>query len=116
MNREKLKACIDTCYTCANANDNCAAECQKDEHVIQMSKCIELNNYSAEVCRLVASLMEKGAVYTTDLYNFCAKVCHSCANECEKHGNAICQRSAALCRKCAALCLEMPVIDNAVRA
>lgn len=107
MKSSEIKACIELCYQCANACDACTTNTLKEKEVIAMTKCIELNIYCAEVCRLAASLVSKGELFMPEICGFCAKVCNACADECARHQNEHCLESAFFCRQCAEACSKL---------
>jgi hypothetical protein len=87
--------------------DHCATACLKEQDVKMMSKCIELDMYCAEICRLAAHYMAKGSEYSKDICQLCARICDDCAAECGKHQNEHCQRCSMACKKCADECRKM---------
>ncbi len=107
MNHDKFKSCIDICYECAQHCDHCAVACLQEKEVHKLTKCIELNMYCAELCRIAARFMSMGELYTEQICNLCADACDACANECSKHPHDHCQRCAAICKTCAEECRSM---------
>lgn len=77
-----------------------------------MAKCIELDRYCADACRLAAAFMARADEHTASIVHtfcaLCADICDACAEECEKHTDSDhCQQCAAACRRCAAECRKM---------
>jgi hypothetical protein len=107
MNSETIKNCIDACYACAQACDNCSTACLKEGHIKMLSRCIELDMYCGEICRLAAAYMAKGSQFINDLCQLCAKVCDACGEECAKHDHDHCKICAEACKLCADACRKM---------
>jgi hypothetical protein len=107
MSHEKFQNCIEACYDCATECDHCAAECLKEENVKAMARCIELDLYCADICRLAATFMARGEKFATQICELCAEICEACGNECESHQMEHCQRCAAACKRCADECRRM---------
>lgn len=49
---DEYKKCIEACYLCATACDNCAASCLDEENLEMMRECIKLDIQCANICRL----------------------------------------------------------------
>lgn len=107
MSHEKFKSCIDACYACAMLCDHCATACLREEDPKAMARCIELDLYCAEMCRLAASFMAKGEMFAKDSCRLCALICRQCAEECAKHPHDHCKKCAEACRNCAEECSRM---------
>ena len=112
MSHEKFKSCIDACYACASECDHCATACLQEDDVKKMAKCIQLDRYCADICRMAASFMAKadgfgGEKYARQLCGLCAAICEDCGAECDKHDEEHCKKCAEACRKCAEECRKM---------
>ncbi|MEL7586302.1 MAG: four-helix bundle copper-binding protein [Prolixibacteraceae bacterium] len=112
MSHEKFKSCIDACYACASACDHCASACLGEVDVRPMIKCIQLDRYCADICRLAASFMARvggfdDEKYARELCGLCARICEDCGAECAMHQVDHCQACAEACRKCAEECRKM---------
>jgi len=107
MNQTSIQNCIDACYACANACDNCAAMCLDEEDVKAMARCISNDMDCAQICRVAASLMSRNSVHVAALCALCETVCKACATECTRHDMDHCQRCAEACTTCAAACAQM---------
>lgn len=112
MTNQEFKNCIDACYACATACDNCATSYLEEPKVKEMTRCIQLDCYCADICRLAASFMARageleGDKYARQLCNLCAQICEECGVECEKHEAEHCQRCAEACKRCADECRHM---------
>ncbi len=75
MSHEKFQSCISACYDCATKCDHCAVACLSEENVKEMTRCIELDLYCAEICRLAASFMAKGEMFAKRVCSLCAEIC-----------------------------------------
>jgi len=111
MSHEKYESCIRACYDCAEACDHCATACLKEDDVKAMARCIELDMYCAEICRLAASFMAKGEMYARRMCELCAEICEDCGTECEKHQMDHCQECAKACFACADECRKMAEVE-----
>jgi len=107
MMHDKYKACVDLCYEAAMMSDKCAFDSLQEKDVSKLVKCIELNIYCSEMCRLAARFMALGDLYVSEILKLCADICEACGNECAKHPHDHCQRSAAVCKICADECRSM---------
>lgn len=107
MSHEKFKNCIDACYECASECDHCAVACLKEEDVKMMVKCIELDLYCADICRLAATFMARGERYAKQICALCADICEECGNECASHEMDHCKQCAEACKRCAQECRKM---------
>lgn len=76
-----------------------------------MAKCIQLDRYCADICRMAAAWMARVDGHTRQLVDrlctLCAETCEMCAAECRKHDMDHCQRCADACTECARLCRAM---------
>ena len=77
-----------------------------------MAKCIQLDRYCADICRMAAAFMARadgvgGEQYAREICGLCARICEECGAECAKHEAEHCQRCAEACRKCAEECKQM---------
>jgi hypothetical protein len=90
---------------CATQCDICYRACLEEKEAAHLIKCIGLDRECADLCRLTASLLVRGAERIDKYLKLCAEVCTACAEECEKHKHDHCQKCAHLCRSCAEACL-----------
>jgi len=119
MSHEKFATCIDACLECANECEHCATACLNEKDVAHMAKCIEIERYCADLCRMSAAFMARSSEatehYAKELCALCAHVCEDCAKECDKHSDMEhCKACAEACRECAKACKEMSVKSNGV--
>src|SRR3569833_161552 len=98
---------IDTCDTCAQTNDECAAACLREDDVKMMTACIRADIDCAALCRMVAGYMARGSESAHEACRLCAQICAACAAECARHSQDHCQRCAAACRRCADECRKV---------
>ena len=106
------KNCIEACNTCATACEHCATSCLTEADPASMSRCIRLDRYCADLCRVAAAFMaradkEVGQEIAEKLCVLCAEVCDACAAECSMHDMQHCQECAVACQRCAQACREM---------
>ena len=66
---EKYASCIQACYACAGECNHCAAACLQEDDVASLAHCIATDIDCAQVCRLCASLMQRGSTLAADLCN-----------------------------------------------
>ena len=104
MNEEIIRACIAACQSCAVQCDQCAISCSLSSDVNKLSKCIELDIYCADLCRMSVAFLGRGQAQAKQLCALCAEICELCAIECEKHARKECQKCALLCRACVEEC------------
>lgn len=112
MSHEKFQSCISACYECASECDHCATACLNEDDVEAMVRCIQLDRYCADICRLSASFMARAddfgdEKFAKKLCALCAEICEECGEECASHEAGHCQKCAEACRKCAAECRKM---------
>lgn len=112
MSHEKFKSCIDACNACAAECDHCATSCLEEDDVKMMARCIQLDRYCADICRLASAFMARAGNFNDEKYarqicGLCAQVCEDCGEECDKHDADHCKRCAEACRKCAKECRSM---------
>lgn len=107
MANKKFQSCIDACYACAVACDNCAASCLREEDVKMMARCIALDMDCSQSCRLAASFMSRDSSFAADFCKLCADLCQACGDECGKHQTSHCQECAQACHRCADECRMM---------
>ena len=110
--KTELEDCLKACNDCATNCEHCATACLREDDVAMMARCIELDRFCADACRLAAAFIARTGngtdpkvVQGACLY--CAEVCDLCARECAKHQHAHCQACAEACRRCAAECRTM---------
>jgi hypothetical protein len=112
MSHEKFRICIEACYACASECDHCASACLGEVDVRSMVKCIQLDRYCADICRLAASFMARTAGFGDEKFShqrcgLCAQICEECGDECSMHQMDHCRRCAEVCRKCAEECRKL---------
>ena len=104
---DEYKKCIEACYLCATACDNCAASCLDEENLEMMREWIKLDMQCANICRLAAQFMTLNSGSAQDLCRLCADVCQKCGDECGKHEHDHCQDCSSACHHCAEQCRKM---------
>lgn len=103
MNSEKL---IRELSACAVACNVCFRACLGEEHVLQLTRCIELDRECADICQQTASILSRDSSNADHFLGLCANICKQCAEECEKHPHEHCAECAAACRFCYDRCME----------
>lgn len=77
----------------------------------KMEKCIELDRYCADMCRMAAGFMARSDEHTKQFVSkfclLCAEICDACGNECAMHAHDHCKACAEACKKCAEECRSM---------
>ncbi len=94
---------IRACSACAVACDECARACRQTDPQT-LSRCMELSQDCADVCRLTALLMVRESEWAKILCRLCAQTCEACAEECARQRLAECQECAQTCQHCAEEC------------
>jgi hypothetical protein len=117
MSHEKFKIGINACNDCAAECEHCATACSNEPDAAMQAKCITLDRYCADMCRMAAAFMARSDEHTIDFVNkfctLCAEICTACADECGKHTHLKhCIKCAEACRKCAAECNKMNKANN----
>lgn len=116
MSQPQFQSCIDACNECAAACEHCAAACLQEPDVQMMARCIALDIDCAQVCRVAASMMQRGSTQAGELCRVCAEICDACGEECARHAHQHCQQCADACRRCAAECRNMSgMVQSQVR-
>ncbi|TRX16519.1 four-helix bundle copper-binding protein [Flavobacterium franklandianum] len=117
MSHEKFKVCIDACNDSAAECEHCATACLNESDAAMQAKCIELDLYCVDMCRMAAAFMARSDEHTIDFVNkfcaLCAEICTTCADECGKHIHIKhCIKCAESCRKCSAECHNISTVNN----
>jgi hypothetical protein len=108
MNLQVYRRCMDACYDCAAACNECVSESLREYDVRSVTQCISRARECAMICSATAELLSTGSENALLLCNPCAIICGACASECEEHSELDhCRRCAEACRRCAEECLEM---------
>ncbi|WP_310558293.1 four-helix bundle copper-binding protein [Flavobacterium sp.] len=109
--------CIDACNDCAAECEHCATACLNEPDATLQSRCIALNRFCADMCRMAVAFMSRSDEHTINFVNkfraLCAEICTACADKCGKHTHLEhCIKCAEACRKCAADCNQMSKSNN----
>ena len=94
--------CASTCATCSDA-------CLHGEDAGSMTRCIDLDNQCAAICRTTADILSRPGPNGDSwraIVEACIAVCTECAEECEQHADHHdhCRICAEACRACAEAC------------
>lgn len=113
VDEEKLAACIEACFQCAQICTACADACLSEDMVAELTKCIRTNLDCADLCEATGRVLSRHTGYdaniTLDAIRACHMACKACADECEKHASMHehCRICAEACRRCEATCAEL---------
>ncbi|HEU4622065.1 MAG TPA: four-helix bundle copper-binding protein [Burkholderiaceae bacterium] len=100
--------CIAACKAAADAAEECAAACRREEAPAGLLRCIALDEDCVDVCRLAIALMKRKSESAVAVIEVCADVCKACAEECEQHDHMEhCRVCAQACRRCVDACVAM---------
>jgi len=107
MIRIGFQNCIEQCFTCATACQQCISDCLQETELQMLTACINLNRECLLICSANAQLMAIAGSNAHALCQTCYEICLACAMECERHVKMEhCQLCAEECRKCASACSE----------
>ena len=119
IDKDKLRACIEACYECAQACTAYADACLSEDSVAELTKCIRSNLDCADICAATGMVLSRrtGSDLTTVRAQLeaCRVACAECASECEQHAgmHEHCKVCAEACRRCEKACEELlAVIGN----
>lgn len=113
VNKKKLTACIEACYSCAQTCTACADACLSEEMVKDLVKCVRTDLDCADICgttgRLLSRHTEYDANLTRSILEVCIAACRTCGDECERHAGTHehCRVCAEECRRCERACQEL---------
>ena|SRR5687768_242617 len=105
--KNPFQECIDACLACAFACTHCEASCLKEEKVVMMLRCIELDHQCAAICSLAVDAMARNSEFAKAICKLCAEICEACGKECMKHNNDHCRSCADACMRCVIECRNM---------
>jgi hypothetical protein len=109
VDRTALAACIAACLECAQACTSCADACLGEQHVMDLRRCIRLNQDCADICaataRVLSRLIESDVAVTRAQLESCARACATCGAECHRHtSHEHCKVCAEICQRCDEQC------------
>jgi hypothetical protein len=113
LDQEKLVACIDACFECAQTCTACADACLSERTVAGLTECIGANLDCADVCNATGRVLGRQTGWNVDVARTmllaCASACEASADECEKHDDVHehCRICAEWCRTCEQACLAL---------
>jgi len=108
-----LAECIAACLECAQACVACADACLAEKQVMDLRRCIRLNQDCADICevtaRVLSRLSEPDVGILRSQLEACALGCATCGAECHRHGNhhEHCKVCSEVCRRCEEVCRRM---------
>lgn len=106
MSHEQFTSVIEALNQCALDCIHCADACLDEKNPKELARCIRLDQLCADTCIFTSKILAADSELSSDILNFCAKVCELCGNECEKHANHMdhCRVCAESCRRCVEEC------------
>jgi len=113
VDEQKLAACIDACYECAQTCTACADACLSEEMVAELRTCIRTNLDCADVCETTGRVLSRHTGYDANLtravLEACAVACKACGDECSQHSemHEHCRICAEACRRCEQACRDL---------
>src|SRR3954447_4734651 len=113
IDKEKLPACIQACFECAQTCTAGADACLSEDKVAELTKCIRTNLDCADVCATTGNVLSRHTGYDANLtraaLEACRMACKACGDECEQHASMHehCGVCAEACRRCEQACADL---------
>jgi hypothetical protein len=113
LDRDKLAACIEACFDCAQVCTACADACLAEDQVAELTRCIRTDLDCADQCAATGNVLTRRTGYDADLtravLETCAAVCKACGDECAQHADmhVHCKICADTCRRCEEACRDL---------
>ncbi len=113
VDKRKLAACIEACFSCAQTCTACADACLSESLIAELAKCIRTDLDCADICDTTGRVLSRHTGYdmnlTRSMVEACAAACRVCAEECSKHADIHehCRVCAEQCRRCERACEEL---------
>lgn len=108
MKETDLGHCIRQCTDCHTACIETLNYCMGQGGMHAEPAHLKLLMVCADICRLSADTMLRGAEVHTITCGACAEICERCASDCERMADdARMKRCAEICRRCAESCAAM---------
>jgi hypothetical protein len=110
LDRDALLRCIDECFDCAATCTSCADACLGEENVVDLVRCIRLNQDCADACAATGRILTRQTAPDVGLLRAatqaCAAACRACGEECERHAehHQHCRVCAQACARCQEAC------------
>lgn len=105
---EAMKACIESCVTCAAVCEQTERYCLEKGGDHANAPHIRLLQDCIEICNTAAHFMLRGSQRYAVTCRTCADICEACAADCEKMwDDDVMRQCAEVCRTCAASCHTM---------
>ena len=110
--KDRLTACIELCFDCAQACAACSDACLGEQHVTMLMRCIRLNEDCADICLTTGKVLSRQQQPDLRLVRSqletCLLACQVCGDECAKHASKHehCRICADVCRACAKACQD----------
>jgi hypothetical protein len=107
-NEIEMGHCIRNCNDCHTACLETVRYCLGRGGAHVEAAHLNLLLVCADICRVSADTMLRGADVHTVTCGACAEICERCASDCERMAdNARMKRCAEICRRCADSCAAM---------
>lgn len=109
---ERLVACIDACFDCAQTCSACADACLGEENISVLRRCIRLNEDCSDVCLTTGQMLSRQQHSERRLIRSqletCLLACQLCGDECAQHAkhHEHCRICEEACRACVKACQE----------
>ncbi|SDQ19415.1 four-helix bundle copper-binding protein [Quadrisphaera sp. DSM 44207] len=113
VDQEKLRACIDACFECAQVCTACADACLSEDMVAELTTCIRTDLDCADVCVTTGRVLSRHTGYDANLtravLQACAAACRACGDDCAEHAemHEHCRVCAEACRRCEQACRDL---------
>lgn len=121
-NTSGMAECILACVECAQACIACADACLAEKQVLELRRCIRLNQDCADICdttaRVLSRLYEGDRMVLRAQVEACAVSCATCGAECQRHGHhhEHCKVCAEACRRCEEECRKLMQLAGGAKA
>lgn len=111
----KLVECITACFDCEQTCIACADACLAEKIVIELIRCIRLNQDCANLCEATGKLLSRQTFTDASLrqatLQACILACRVCGEECTRLAPRMkhCGVTAEACKRCESACQAMLV-------
>ena len=101
-----LADCVAACLECEQACVACADACLGEKQVMDLRRCIRLNQDCADICgvtaRVASRLFERDTAMLSAQLEACMRACATCGTECHRHAShhEHCKICSEACRRC----------------
>ena len=105
-----LADCVAACLECEQACIACADACLGEKQIMDLRRCIRLNQDCADICgataRVASRLFESDPAILSAQLEACMRACATCGTECHHHAShhEHCKICAEACQRCEEHC------------